>query len=340
MVLPTISVIMATLNAELTLEKCLESIRGQSYDQKKIEIIVADGGSTDKTLEIAKKYDCKVIPENTGSPEGAKAIALKQAKNEIVLEVDCDNVLPEKIWLKTMVAYFKKEPNITGIYTWRYRYSKSDKTLNRYFSLLGANDPVAWFLGRTDRQSYLSKKYALAGAVKDKGKYFLIEFNNNNMPTLGANGFLIKRKALLKALVDEKHFFHIDVNWDLINQGNNRYVVAKNDIGHISGENVLDFFRKRKRYMENLYLKDLNNRRFLLYDKERDKLKVILYSIYSLTLAGPLSFSMRGYLKIRDIAWFLHPIICWAMFWIYFVSVVNWQVWNYLGILKRKLKLN
>lgn len=335
----SISVVMATLNAGEVLHRALKSVRGQDYNQNKIEIIVADGGSTDRTLEYCKKFKAKVIPENTGSPEAAKAVALREARNELVLEIDCDNVLPNKSWLSTMVNSFQKEPKATACYTWRYHHDPKDKILNRYFSLIGANDPVALFLGRADRQGYIEENWKLLGKARDKGKYFLVKHDLKNMPTLGANGFLINRKTLNLAQVDEKHFFHIDVNWDLINLGKRSYVVVKNDIIHDSGEGIMMFFAKRKRYMEDLYLRDLSNRRYLLYDKTRDKKRIFEYCLYSGTFIGPLIFSIRGYLKRRDPAWFLHPIVCFVFLLIYGLTVINWQSWNTLGIVLRKLKL-
>lgn len=320
-----ISVIMATFNSGEILEKCLQSIRSQEYDQSKIEIIVADGGSTDGTVKIIKKYGGKVISENTGSSEAAKAIALKHAKNEILLMIASDNILPNKNWLKKMVSFFDKEPKIAGCYPWQYAHQKKDKILNRYFALFGVNDPVAYFLGKADRQSYLFSDWRLSGEAEDKGEYFLVKFNKNNMPTLGDNGFLIKRKVLLKAKVDEKHFFHIDVIWDLIVQGYNQFAVVKNNIVHISGEKFWEYFRKRKKYMENLYLQNISRRRYHLFSPQKDKLKLIAYSFYSLTLVGPFIDAFRGFLKIPDLAWFLHPIVCFLIFWVYFLAILKWQ---------------
>jgi len=96
---------------------------------------------------------------------------------------------------------------------------------------------------------YTEEGWKLLGKARDKGEYFLVKHDLINMPTLGANGFLINRKTLNLAQVDEKHFFHIDVNWDLINLGKRNYVVVKNDIIHDSGEGIMMFFAKRKRYL-------------------------------------------------------------------------------------------
>lgn len=55
---PLITIITATLNSELYLEECIQSLNNQSY--KIFEHIIIDGGSTDKTLQIIKKYESKI----------------------------------------------------------------------------------------------------------------------------------------------------------------------------------------------------------------------------------------------------------------------------------------
>ena len=49
-----ISILIPTYNSEKYIEKCLNSVISQTYPN--IEIIIIDGGSTDKTLDIVKKY--------------------------------------------------------------------------------------------------------------------------------------------------------------------------------------------------------------------------------------------------------------------------------------------
>lgn len=103
----SVSVVMPTFNSIRTIKACLASIREQDYGGK-VEIVAADGGSTDGSLAVLKKYDCKIVKERTGSPEKAKAVGLKEAKGELVLLMASDNILPNNIWLKTMVDSLQK----------------------------------------------------------------------------------------------------------------------------------------------------------------------------------------------------------------------------------------
>ena len=308
----SVSVVMPTFNSIRTIEACLKSIREQAYSGK-VEIVAADGGSTDGTLAELKQYGCKVVAERTGNPEKAKAIALRQAQGEAILFLASDNILPTRTWLKRMVDSLLKEPSAVGAYPWRYTYRKTDTSLNRYFALMGVNDPVAWFMGKADRQSYL-------GNENQKTK--LVKFNQKNMPTLGDNGMLVWREKLLKAQVDIQHFSHIDVFYDLLSLGMNQFVVVKNEIIHDTGESFVKFLSKRFRYMKELYLEQRKMRRYKWVRDYQDMARLGLFVIYSLTVVGPLATAVRGFLKKPDLAWFWHVLLCPAMVVIYSLALI------------------
>jgi glycosyltransferase involved in cell wall biosynthesis len=77
---PFISVVIPTYNSEKTLEMCLESIANQDYPKDKIEIIIADGGSIDRTLEIARRYTDKIFNNPLKTGEAGKAVGVKKSK--------------------------------------------------------------------------------------------------------------------------------------------------------------------------------------------------------------------------------------------------------------------
>ncbi len=103
--LTIISIIIPTLNEERYVGTCLESLKKQSY-KGPFEIIVADGGSTDKTLEIARMYTNKVVV--TKGPVGAgRNAGVKWATGNILAFIDADCIAP-KNWLSEIDASFGK----------------------------------------------------------------------------------------------------------------------------------------------------------------------------------------------------------------------------------------
>lgn len=91
-----VSVIVTTKNEEINIANCLESIKRQNYPQDKIEIIVVDNNSTDRTKEIAKKYTDKVY--NFGPERSAQRnFGVKQAIGKYILYLDADMILSEDV---------------------------------------------------------------------------------------------------------------------------------------------------------------------------------------------------------------------------------------------------
>ncbi len=110
--LPNFSIIVPTKNEENVIQRCLDGIINIDYPKEKMQIIVVDGKSEDKTLKIcadfSEKYpgNIKVISEKTvkGKP-AALNLALLLVTGEIVGVFDADS-LPEKDVLSKVVSYF------------------------------------------------------------------------------------------------------------------------------------------------------------------------------------------------------------------------------------------
>lgn len=90
---PLVSVVVPTLNSEKTLEKCLISVKNQCYPQ--IELIVVDGGSTDRTAEIADKYCDKLFETRLKSRTYQTNFGAWKSDGSYIYRLDSDIVLSD-----------------------------------------------------------------------------------------------------------------------------------------------------------------------------------------------------------------------------------------------------
>jgi len=105
-----VSVIVPTKNSEQFLEKCLKSIKSQSY--KDIEIIVVDNFSTDKTKVIAKEYASSIFNSPT-ERSTQRNFGAKKAHGQYLLFVDSDMELSKEV-IEDCIN-LENEKNVTGI---------------------------------------------------------------------------------------------------------------------------------------------------------------------------------------------------------------------------------
>jgi glycosyltransferase involved in cell wall biosynthesis len=99
-----LSIIIPTLNEEEYLPILLNQIKKQNFSD--YEIIVADGGSNDKTVEIAKQFGC--IITKGGNPAQGRNGGAKIAKGDVFLFMDADNIYLPDNFLEKLLNEFKK----------------------------------------------------------------------------------------------------------------------------------------------------------------------------------------------------------------------------------------
>jgi glycosyltransferase involved in cell wall biosynthesis len=313
----SISVCFATLNAASVLEACLRSIAQQDYPKDKIEVIIADGGSKDDTVKIAKKYGAKIIPNPLKTSESGKAVAVKQATGELVAFIDSDNILPQKNWFRQMVKPFVDEEIILAEPI-EYSYRKTDPILTRYCALIGMNDPICLFIGNYDRLSTITGRWTdLKFPQSDRGSYLKIELNHPPIPTIGANGALIRREVLLKHWHGD-YLFDIDVLVKIIKvSGSVTIAKVKNGIVHTYVErDPIKFFRKQlRRVNDMMYYRARKDREV---DWQGSFLPKILWFQLQCVLIVPIFWqAIKGYTKKPDIAWLFHPVAVYSTLLIY-----------------------
>jgi glycosyltransferase involved in cell wall biosynthesis len=84
-----VSVVVCTKNEESRIEDCLKSISLNQPD----EIILVDGGSTDKTVEIARKYTDKIFQSAQSNLTRDRQIGINASKSDLIAMIDADHRL-------------------------------------------------------------------------------------------------------------------------------------------------------------------------------------------------------------------------------------------------------
>ena len=281
-----------------------------------VEVIVADGGSSDATLEIASNFGARILHNPLRTGEAGKAVGAGVSSHEIIAFIDSDNVLPTGDWLLTMTQPFVEE-EIAASEPLYYSYRKEDALITRYCALLGMNDILCMYFGNYDRYCVLTGKWTSVRpkSVSDRGNYIMVEFSAREIPTMGANGFLIRRDVL-DSIGFGQYLFDIDMVVQMIRQGHTRVAKVKVGIVHLFAKDGRTYIRKTWRRMKDyLHHRRLGQRNYPWDAINRGGLqKFILFSLF-LPLTG--RDVVKGYRRMPDRAWLFHPAANWITFVIY-----------------------
>ncbi len=109
--LPHITITIATYNAEKTVEEVLQSIQMQTYPQDKIEVIVVDDGSTDRTVEIVQQFTNILIEQENKGTANAHTRGLKEASGKYIFVLSHDSYAAVD-WVERSVKSFKKDSHL------------------------------------------------------------------------------------------------------------------------------------------------------------------------------------------------------------------------------------
>jgi len=133
---PNVSVIVAARNEEENIRELLECLSRQTYPQAKLQIIIADDRSTDKTWSIVDDYINKYnnfigvkiseLSKSMTPKKYALTKAIEKSEGEIIISTDADCRAPNT-WVESMVKTFDEE---TGIVI---GYSKIDTISEHFF---------------------------------------------------------------------------------------------------------------------------------------------------------------------------------------------------------------
>lgn len=120
--LPFVSIIIPCRNEEMFINRCLDSIFAQDYPKDKMEVIIIDGASTDKTREIIelkkKEYNFVKLFDNYQKITPISLnVGIKNARGEIVIRIDA-HAYYEASYISKCVKYLNeyKADNVGGVW--------------------------------------------------------------------------------------------------------------------------------------------------------------------------------------------------------------------------------
>ena len=99
-----LSIIIPTLNEEKNLPSVLKNLKKQTF--KDFEVVVADAGSKDRTVEIARSFDCRVA--DGGLPAKGRNEGARIAKGDVFLFLDSDHIFMPDDFLEKLLKEFKR----------------------------------------------------------------------------------------------------------------------------------------------------------------------------------------------------------------------------------------
>jgi len=199
--LPKISIVIPSYNKRKYIEKTLKSIFAQEYGE--IEVIIQDGGSTDGSLEVIKKYAAKypeiIIWESKKDRGQADAIntGFKKAKGDILTFINADDVYksnalklvagayienPKALWVAGRGATIDGSGKDAAVLTDLYK--EVLRRINSYNVLLSVNYLMqpSVFISRNAYKKYGPFDASVTGAVLEYGLW--LRLGRASMPIL------------------------------------------------------------------------------------------------------------------------------------------------------------
>lgn len=152
-----ISIIIRNKNEADYLSQLLK-ILDENYADDYNEIIIVDNNSTDTSIDVAKKYNCKIVTIDDFSYGRACNLGIDNAKNEYCVFLSSHSVPFGNDFFKNVYSYFEKDTKIAGL-----RFCKNLAEVNSFYAHKNSSDNLNAF-GLMNAASALRK--SVWGKVK------------------------------------------------------------------------------------------------------------------------------------------------------------------------------
>jgi len=316
---PIISVAIPTFNSETTLSKTLDSIKKQYYPKNKVEVLVIDGGSTDKTLKIAHKYGTKIIPNPKTELIFAKHIGFLKAKGKYLINLDSDEVIQSPNSFSKRLSAFKSINNIKGLMPTGYKTPPDYSKINEYINDFG--DPFSYFMyGLSQNENlYISMLKTGRKVVSENDDFVVLRFGKDKplpiIELMAGSGmidleyFRTNFPQLINNPSQVAFYFYY------MNQKNKLLAITKNDyIIHYSSGTIKKYLKRfLSRVKNNVFGTTMGKGGFTgreEFQPPEAHFKKYFFIPYSLSLILPFIDTVKLLISRKRIIYILHIPLC------------------------------
>lgn len=311
------SVIIPTLNSERTLEMCLRSIVNQSIGKENIEILVIDGGSKDRTREIALDFGAKVLDNERGQQEFAKHIGILKSSGKYLMFLDSDEILQNDLTMEVRNRVFEENPKVKLILFSGYITLPDCNQINYYLNSIA--DPFSYFIYRENKSfpTYVKQIIRNTTSELNRGEFLLLDkekFKKRDVLVDMCASNTIDRASIFELVPDiEEPYFVPKIFYLYLNSKYDIALMKDQPVLHYSSENLSRYLRKlRWKVIVNVHYRNhpgtgfSNRNEFLSF---KAKVRKYLFIPYSLSIIFPLIHSVILSLKNRNAFFLIHSFL-------------------------------
>lgn len=316
--MPFFTIVMPTYNSENTISIALEALKNQNIDPVDIELLVIDGGSTDKTCEIARRYGATVIPNQKKLPEYAKALGFRHAKGRFLIKLDSDEELLRVDQLSSRKKYLESHPEIKALLANRLIPATGYGAASSYLNLFG--DPFTMFCYKSKGSVRETFDFAIDNSSPQSSMLF---FSKEDIKPIGDSGSTTIDLEYAKTQYPNSYSsisFACSCFENIVQDTGCCACLPDDDIRHHSGATVPQYLKKlRFRVINNLFHKEESG-----FARREDmnptlKRRKYLFILYAASVFCPLLHSIYLAIRFSDASLLLHFFyvysVCFMIAW-------------------------